>query len=140
MIRSLLILTACSCLTGCREEPSVFTELDANRDHRLSLTEPGQGVTAGLFESQPTNPMNSTSRFLLLAAAALPLTACVDPYYAGGYPPPPVVVSGPPIMVAPRPVYVTPRPVYVSPRPVYVSPRPIYRGGYGHGYHSPRRW
>ncbi len=53
MIRSLLILTACSCLTGCREEPSVFTELDANRDHRLSLTEPGQGVTAASSNPNP---------------------------------------------------------------------------------------
>jgi hypothetical protein len=125
---------------GCRDEPSVPNGLDANQNHRLSLTELEQGVTAGLFQSQPTNPMNTTSRFLLLAAAALPLTACVDPYYAGGYPPPPVVVGGPPVYVAPQPVYVAPRPVYVAPRPVYVAPRPIYRGGYGHGYYGPRRW
>jgi hypothetical protein len=39
MIRSLLILTACSSLTGYRDEPSVFNGLDANQDHRLSLTE-----------------------------------------------------------------------------------------------------
>ncbi len=51
MIRSLLILTACSSLTGCRDEPSVFNRLDANQDHRLSLTELEQGVTAGLFKT-----------------------------------------------------------------------------------------
>jgi hypothetical protein len=51
MIRSLLILTACSSLTGCRDEPSVFNGLDANQDHRLSLTELEQGVTAGLFKT-----------------------------------------------------------------------------------------
>ncbi len=93
--------------------------------------------------------MKTNPRLLLLAAAALPLSACVDPYYAGGYPPRPVVVPPPvyvaprPVYVAPRPVYVAPRPVYVAPRPVYVAPRPVYphdhQGGYG-GYGAPRRW
>ncbi len=90
----------------------------------------------------------NTLRLLYAAAAGLSLTACVDPYYAGGYPPgpSPVYAGPPPVVVTPRPVYVQPRPVYVTPRPVYVSPRPGYGVGYrpgygygGHGYH-PRRW
>ncbi len=82
--------------------------------------------------------MNTTCRLLLLAAAALPLSACVDPYYPPA--PGPVVVAPRPVYVSPRPVVVAPRPVYVAPRPVYVAPRPVYRGGYGHGYYGPRRW
>lgn len=92
--------------------------------------------------------MNANFRFLLLPVAALPLSACVDPYYAGAYPPPPlpppapvVVAPARPVYVAPPPVVVAPRPVYVAPRPVYVAPRPIYRPAYGYGYyHGVRRW
>ncbi len=51
MFRPALLLVLLSSLTACREKDSLFTTLDLNRNHRISLTELEQGVTDGLFKT-----------------------------------------------------------------------------------------